>query len=95
MAVMVYGLIEAEVRRAIAPKRSIPGLLPEGRAARPTAPNVFGAFAGLGFQRVRTPEGLREIPDSLTRVQAEILRTLRIDSVLPGGSNVAPERCGK
>lgn len=83
MAVMVYGLIEAEVRKAISPRRTMAGLLPEGRSARPTAPNIFGAFAGLSFQRVRTAEGLREIPDPLTRPQQQILSALGIPSVLP------------
>jgi transposase len=51
LALLVYGLVEAEVRNAITPQRTIIGLLPEGRAARPTAANIFGAFTGLGFQR--------------------------------------------
>lgn len=82
-AVMVYGLIEAEVRAGIAPRRTIPALLPEGRAARPTAPNIFAAFAGLGFQRVRTRDGLRELPDTLNSAQKEILAILGADSILP------------
>jgi hypothetical protein len=83
MALMVYGLVEAEVRRAIAPQRTIPGLLPEGRAARPTAANIFGAFAGWGFQRVRTTDGLRSIPDPVTPAQQAVLDALGISSLLP------------
>jgi hypothetical protein len=83
MALMVYGLVEAEVRQAIAPQRTIPGLLPEGRAARPTAPNIFGAFAGWGFQRARTTEGLKDIPDPITPAQQAILDALRMPSLLP------------
>lgn len=83
IAVMIYGLIEAEVRKAIAPARTIPGLLPEGRAARPTGPNIFKAFTGLGFNRVRTPEGLREQPDPITTAQQAVLTALTIESVLP------------
>ncbi|MGH8975591.1 MAG: IS1634 family transposase, partial [Acidimicrobiia bacterium] len=83
MALMVYGLIESEVRKAIAPRRTMIGLLPEGRSARPTAPNIFGTFAGLGFQRVRTADGLREILDALTPAQQQILSAIGARSVLP------------
>jgi transposase len=85
IAVMVYGLVEAEVRRAIAPRRTLPGLLPEGRAARPTAPNIFAAFDGHGFQRVRTRDGVKAIPDQLTPTQQRILSILGLPSTLPPG----------
>jgi hypothetical protein len=83
IALLVYGLIEAELRHAIAPARTITGLLPEGRAARPTGENVFKAFAGLGYQRARTTNGLQEIPDPLTPAQQTILDALHIKSILP------------
>ena len=83
IAVMVYGLIEAELRRAIAPRRTLPGLLPEGRAARPTAPNIFAAFAGLGFQRLRGRDGLTVVADPLSEPQKLILTALGIASHLP------------
>jgi hypothetical protein len=83
IALLVYGLVENETRRAIAPARTINGLLPEQRAARPTAENIFRAFAGLGLQRVRTTTGLESIPDPLTPAQQAILDALEINSVLP------------
>lgn len=83
IALLVYGLIESELRAAIAPARTIPGLLPEGRAARPTAENVFRAFTGLGYQRARTTDGLEEIPDPLTTAQRSVLDALGIPSILP------------
>ena len=83
IALLVYGLIETETRRAIAPARTIDGLLPEQRAARPTAENIFRAFAGLGFQRARTTTGLQAIPDPLTPAQQHILDALEITSVVP------------
>jgi len=83
LSLLVYGLIEAEVRQTISPARTIPGLLPEGRAARPTAANIFGAFTGLGFQRARTTNGLAEIADPLTPAQQAILDALGISSVTP------------
>lgn len=82
-AVMVYGLVETAVRSGIAPRRTISALLPEGRAARPTAPNIFAAFAGIGFQRVRTRDGPHELPDRLNPAQREILSILGVDSILP------------
>lgn len=85
IALLVYGLIEAELRQAIAPARTIAGLLPEGRAARPTAENVFKAFTGLGYQRARTTNGLEEIPDPLTPAQRSVLDALGITSILPSG----------
>lgn len=95
-AVMVYGLIEAAVRRDIAPARTLPHLLPEGRSARPTGPNIFAAFAHLGFQRVRTREGLRELPDPLSPAQQRILTALDVTSILPHPAEDLPlERCGK
>jgi transposase len=95
MAVMVYGLIEVQVRRELAPARTIPGLLPEGRAARPTAPNIFAAFASLGFERVRTREGLKELPDKLNHAQTRVLSLLGIQSILPTTDEHANSGCGK
>jgi transposase len=83
IALLVYGLIESELRDAIGPARTIPGLLPEGRAARPTAENVFRAFNGLGYQRARTTDGLEKIPDPLTTAQRSVLTALGIPSILP------------
>ncbi len=83
IALLVYGLVETETRRAITPARTIEGLLPEQRAARPTAENIFRAFSGLGFQRVRTTIGLEAIPDPLSAAQEAILDALEITSVLP------------
>ena len=83
IALLVYGLIESELRQAIAPARVIAGLLPEGRAARPTAENIFRAFTGLGYQRARTTNGLEAIADPLTTAQQQILDALAITSILP------------
>jgi transposase len=82
IALLVYGLIETQLRTAIAPARTIPGLLPEGRAARPTAENIFKNFHGLGYQRARTPTGISHIPDPLTPAQTTILAALGVKSIL-------------
>jgi transposase len=83
IALLIYGLIETETRRAITPARTIKGLLPEQRAARPTAENIFRAFTALGFQRVRTTTGLQTIPDPLTPAQQTILAALQIATIIP------------
>jgi hypothetical protein len=83
IALLVYGLIETDIRAAIAPARTIAALLPEGRAARPTAANIFAAFTGLGYQRARTTNGLEYIPDPITQAQHQILAALNIPSILP------------
>ena len=83
IALLIYGLIETELRHAIAPAHTITGLLPEQRAARPTAENIFKAFSGLGYQRARTHNGLEHIPDPLTPAQQAILTALTINSILP------------
>jgi hypothetical protein len=93
-ALLVYGLIEADVRAAIAPATTIRALLPEGRAARPTAANIFAAFAGLGYQRVRTVKGMEYIPDPITSAQAAILKALGIASILPPDAEKPSQRCG-
>jgi hypothetical protein len=87
-------LIETDLRKAIAPARTIPALLPEGRAARPTAANIFAAFAGLGYQRARTSNGLEHIPDPLTPAQTAILQALNIPSILPTETTSRPRECG-
>jgi transposase len=83
IALLVYGLIENQVRDAITPARTIPALLPESRAARPTAENIFKAFTGVGYQKARTPHGLEHIPDPLTPAQTTILTALGIKGILP------------
>jgi transposase len=83
LALLIYGLIEAQVRTGIAPARTIPGLLPERRAGRPTGENIFKAFHGISYQRVRTTTGINYIPDPLTPAQNAILAALGLKSILP------------
>jgi transposase len=74
LALLIYGLIETDLRQALGPDQQLPGLLPEGRAARPTGRNILAAFQGLGA--TYTPHGLRL--DRLTNTQREILSHLNI-----------------
>ncbi|MCA1700302.1 MAG: IS1634 family transposase, partial [Actinobacteria bacterium] len=53
IALLVFGLIESELRKqwdkaTDGEQELMPGLLPEGRAAKPTGRNILAAFQGLG-----------------------------------------------
>jgi transposase len=79
LALLIYGLIETDLRQALGPDRHLTGLLPEGRPARPTGRNILAAFQGLGA--TYTPAGLRL--DRLTTTQRAILNHLNIDLPWP------------
>lgn len=74
LALLIYGLIETDLRQALGPDQQLPGLLPERRSARPTGRNILAAFQGLGA--TYTPHGLRL--DRLTNTQRTILEHLNI-----------------
>ena len=74
IALLVYGLIEADLRRALGPDTPLPGILPEHRDAVPTARAVLTAFAGL--HATYTTTGL--VLDRLTPTQRLILAHLDI-----------------
>jgi hypothetical protein len=74
LALVIYGLIETDLRQAVGPDQHLPGLLPKGRAARSTGRNILAAFQGLGA--TYTPHGLRL--DRLANTQRTILNHLNI-----------------
>ena len=75
IALLVFGLIEADLRRRLPPDNPrLPGLLPEHRAAKPTGRNILAAFQGLGL--TYTPTG--PVLDPLTSTQRRILALLDI-----------------
>ncbi len=67
-------MIEAELRASLGNGVPLPGILPEGRAAIPTARAVLAAFDGLHL--TYTPAGI--VLDRLTPVQRTILAHLDI-----------------
>lgn len=84
IALLVFGLIESELRKRWAQatggtEERIPGLLPEGRAAKPTGRNVLAAFQGLGL--TYTGEGI--VLDRLTATQRRVLELLNVDPPWP------------
>jgi Domain of unknown function (DUF4277)/Transposase DDE domain len=78
IALLIFGLTETQVRKHLDDEQ-IPGLLPEGRAAKPTARNILTAFQGLGL--TYTPDGIRL--DRLTHTQRHILELLEIQAPWP------------
>ena len=74
IALLIFGLIEAELRNALGPGTPLPAILPEGRAAIPTARAALAAFDGLSA--TYTPGGLTL--DRLTTAQRMILACLDI-----------------
>lgn len=73
IALLVYGLIETQLRTATN-NQPIPGLYPENRPALPTGRNTLTAFQGLGL--TYTHHGIRL--DRLTTTQRTILNHLNI-----------------
>jgi hypothetical protein len=74
IALLIFGLIEAELRAALGEGTPLPGILPEGRAAKPTARAALAAFDGLSV--TYTANGL--VLDALTHTQRIILALLGI-----------------
>ncbi|MGH2947864.1 MAG: IS1634 family transposase [Solirubrobacteraceae bacterium] len=79
IALLIFGLIESQLRQALGDDEQVPGLLPEGRAAKPTGRNILTTFQGLGL--TYTPHGIRL--DRLTHTQRRILDTLEIQPAWP------------
>jgi transposase len=91
MSLLIFGLIEAQTRAALGETQQLPGLLPEGRAARPTGRNILAAFQGLGLTYTHTGIQL----DRLTDTQQHILELLGIQSPWPQQADHPLTSCGK
>jgi hypothetical protein len=83
IALLVFGLIEADLRHALGPDTRLPGLLGEGRPAKPTGRNILAAFSGLHM--TYTPHG--PVLDRLTPTQRVILAHLDIPLPWPENTN--------
>jgi hypothetical protein len=91
ISLLIFGLIEAQTRAALGPDQQLPGLLPEGRTARPTGRNILAAFQGLGLTHTHTDIQL----DTLTDTQQHILNLLQIQPPWPTQADHALTNCGK
>lgn len=74
IALLIFGLAETDLRHRLAPATDLPGLLPEGRAAKPTGRNILAAFDNLAL--TYTDNG--PVLDRLTPTQRTILALLDI-----------------
>ena len=79
IALLIFGLIETETRKALGDSELLPGLLPENRAAKPTGRNVLAAFQGLSL--TYTHAGIEL--DRLTHTQRRVLELLNITPPWP------------
>lgn len=79
LALLVFGLIEFDLRQALGSDDELLTLLPEGRTARPTGRNILAAFQGLGLTYAR--HGL--VSDRLTSTQRRILNELGVTNPWP------------
>jgi Domain of unknown function (DUF4277)/Transposase DDE domain len=79
IALLIFGLIETELRKTLGANELIPGLLPENRAAKPTGRNVLSVFQGLGL--TYTHAGIEL--DRLTHTQRRVLELLHITPPWP------------
>jgi len=91
IALLIFGLIETQLRKHLDKGELLPGLLPEGRAAKPTGRNILAAFQGLGL--TYTPHGIRL--DRLTHTQRRILELLDIQPPWPEHEDHALTNRGK
>jgi Domain of unknown function (DUF4277)/Transposase DDE domain len=90
LALVVFGLIEIDLRRVLGDSH-LDGLLPEGRAARPTGRNILAAYQGFGL--TYTPTGI--VHDRLTHTQRRILELLDVAIPWPEQGEARPSKCGK
>ena len=91
IALLIFGLIETQLRKHLDNGELISGLLPEGRASKPTGRNALAAFQGLGL--TDTPDGIRL--DRLTHTQRRILQLLDIQPPWPEQEDLALTNRGK
>ena len=91
ISLLIFGLIEARTRAALGDTQQLPGLLPEGRAARPTGRNILAAFQGLGLTYTHTTIQL----DPLTDTQQHILDLLQIQPPWPTRPRPCPHELRK
>ncbi len=91
ISLLIFGLIEAQTRAALGDSQQLPGLLPEGRCAKPTGRNILTAFQGLSL--TYTPTGIQL--DRLTDTQQHILDLLEIQAPWPTQTDHALASRGK
>ncbi|MFD0399944.1 hypothetical protein ACFV84_12330 [Kitasatospora sp. NPDC059811] len=81
LALLVFCLIERQVRQALGPEQTMRGLYPDSRAVRPTGRLIFYHLASLKIR----PGTATDPPTILISrgVQAHLLELLGIDETRP------------
>ena len=77
LALLIFSLIERDVRAAIAPERTMVGLYPENRPARPTGRMILAALASMRLIPAR--RGAPPVVPRPNDVQMRLLRLLDVD----------------
>ncbi len=77
LALLIFSLIERHVRNAIAPERTMRGLYPENRPARPTARTIFAALASMRL--IPASRGAPPVVPRPNDVQMRLLHLLDVD----------------
>ncbi len=77
LALLVFCLVERAVRKAIEPERTMLGLYPERRPARPTARMIFAALASMRL--IPAARGAPPVVPRPNDVQLRLLRLLDVD----------------
>lgn len=77
LALLVFCLVERQVRTAIAPERTMRGLYPENRPARPTGRMIFAALASMRL--IPRSRGAPPVVPRPNDVQLRLLRLLDVD----------------
>jgi len=77
LALLIFSLVERAVRHAIAPERTMRGLYPENRPARPTGRMIFAALASMRL--IPASRGAPPVVPRPNDTQLRLLRLLDID----------------
>jgi transposase len=77
LALLVFCLVERQVRTAIEPERTMRGLYPENRPARPTGHMIFAALASMRL--IPRSRGAPPVVPRPNDVQLRLLRLLDVD----------------
>ena len=91
IALTIFGLIEAAIRKAIPADQPLPGLLPEGRGGPPTGRSILAAFQGFGL--TYSEHGL--LLDPPTPTQRRLLALLGVSLPQPKVGRLTLTNCGK
>jgi transposase len=77
LALLIFCLIERQVRQAILPERTMIGLYPERRPARPTGRTIFAALATMRL--IPASRGRPPVIPQPNDIQLQLLRLLDVD----------------